>query len=273
MVARDQDHVGRQRANPRQLAVELLDDARLALLVAVLAGISAWGLMLRRAVARKSRELEQEIIARVSADLKVHERTRLAVELHDSLSQTLTGVAMEIRSADKTPDDNAERKRRHLALAAKAVDACRSELRNCLWDLRNNALDEADMNEAIRRTVTPHLGDATLAVRFGVPRARFTDNTTHNLLRIVRELAVNAVRHGHAREIRVAGSLEQDKLLFSVRDDGCGFDPAAAPGMDEGHFGLHGVRERIESMDGEMNITSAAGRGTKVVLSLATKTT
>ena len=242
--------------------------AALGILVAVLAGISVWGLMLRRAVARKSRELEQEIIARVSADLKVHERTRLAVELHDSLSQTLTGVAMEIRSADKTPDDNAERKRRHLALAAKAVDACRSELRNCLWDLRNNALDEADMNEAIRRTVTPHLGDATLAVRFGVPRARFTDNTTHNLLRIVRELAVNAIRHGQATHIQVAGAIEGDKLYFSVRDNGTGFDPAAVPGPEQGHFGLQGIRERINGCGGDLLIASAPGRGAKVTITL-----
>lgn len=238
--------------------------ARLLAVIAVLAtlllGFIVWNRILNRLVERRSRQLYRAELERASNRLKLSERTRLAVELHDTLSQNLTGIALEIGAG-------------HHDRAQKCLKNCREELKNCLWDLRNNALEEAQMDEAIRRTLAPHLGDAHLTVRFNVPRARLSDSLAHAVLRIVRELAVNAVRHGHAHEIRIAGSLEQDKLLFSVRDDGCGFDPATAPGMDEGHFGLHGVRERVESMDGEMNITSAAGQGTKVVLSLVTKAT
>ena len=234
--------------------------AVIAVLAALLLGFIVWNRILNRLVERRSRQLYRAELERAGNKLKLGERTRLAVELHDTLSQNLTGIALEIKAG-------------HLDLAQNCLRNCREELKNCLWDLRNNALEETQMDDAIRRTLAPHLGDTRLTVRFSVPRARLSDSLAHAVLRIVRELAVNAVRHGRAHEIRVAGSLEQDKLLFSVRDDGCGFDPAAAPGMDEGHFGLHGVRERIESMEGEMNITSAAGRGTKVVLSLATKTT
>lgn len=240
----------------------------LAVLLAVAVAVCIWNLLLKISVRRKSRELEQEIAMRISSDIKVFERTRLAVELHDALSQTLTGVAMEIRAAAKAVNSASDRCRLHLSRAERTVDACRGELRDCIWDLRNDAMDDPDMNEAVRRTLAPHLGGATLSVRFTVSRDRFSDHTTHAILRIVRELTVNAVRHGQATVLRVAGTIENGKFVCSVRDNGCGFDPATAPGISSGHFGLQGIRERVERFEGELIIDSAQGRGTKVTVML-----
>ena len=239
------------------------------LLLSVLAGVAVWNLLLRRLVERRSRQLADETIARTESDLKVYERTRLAVELHDSLSQTLTGVVMEIRAAGKTLNTDLPRVMNHLFRAERTVNACRSELKNCIWDLRNDAMGEADMNEAIRRTLAPHLGDARLTVRFSVPRDRLTDNTAHTILRVVRELAINAVRHGHATHIRVAGAIEGQTFLFSVADNGCGFDPETAPGISDGHFGLQGIRERISGLEGSFSLVSSAGKGTKATVSIS----
>ena len=193
-------------------------------------------------------------IARTEADLKVHERTRLAVELHDTLVQNMTGVAIALRT-------------RNYDLAAKTLDFCRKDLRNCLWDLRNLTLDDEDINAAIRKTLTPHAADAELHVRFNVPREKFTDNTAHAILCILRELTINAVRHGAATAIWVAGSTEGDLLLFSVRDNGQGFDPDAAPGMEQGHFGLQGIRDRVEGFEGNLSVESSHS-GTKVTIAL-----
>ena len=88
------------------------------------------------------------------------------------------------------------------------------------------------------------------------------------ILRIIRELAVNAVRHGRATSIKVAGSVENGKLMFSVSDNGCGFDPASAPGVEAGHFGLQGIRERVAEFDGEMSVESEPGHGSKVTVSI-----
>ena len=242
--------------------------AALGSLFVLLVGSLVWNALLKRLTERRGRELAQTAIAKAESDLKVYERTRLAVELHDSLSQYLTGISLAIRAALRLAVGGSADLRRNLTLAATSLDSCRQELRNCLWDLRNETLDEADLNTAIRQTLEPHLGESELAVRFNVPRERFTDNTLHAVLCIVRELVINAVRHGDASKVRIAGAIEGRELLFSVEDDGCGFDVANRPGMREGHFGLQGIQERINGYKGQMKISSVRGKGTKVTLSM-----
>lgn len=236
---------------------------RLFVIIGILAAALAL-LLLRMALKRRF----GAIIAKAKIDARVGERTRLAVELHDSIAQNLTGVAMEIRSAKRAKTADPRGMDRHLNLAAATLDSCRSELRNCIWDLRSMTLDDARTDEAIRRTLHQHLSGARLEVRFNVPRRLLPDSTLHAILRIVRELTINAVRHGSANDIKVAGCIDGGRLLFSVRDNGCGFDPEHAPGMRDGHFGLQGIRERIETLEGDFEIESAAGRGTKVSISI-----
>ena len=235
-------------------------------LLAVLLGIFAWNVALRRRAERRGRELADEQLAHITSELKVVERTRLAVELHDSLSQTLTGISMGIDSAIDIAGDASEELKKQLAYTSKTVEACRTELRNCLWDLRSQALEESDMNAAIQLALSQIVSKTALNVRFVVPRTRLSDKTAHTILRIIRELATNAVRHGHASSIKIAGSIDGGKLRFSVTDNGSGFDPKRAPGVAEGHFGLEGIQERVDRLDGEVDISSSPGRGTRVTV-------
>lgn len=245
---------------PRRLLLAL------AIAFAALLSILCWNLLLRKAVRRRERELKKEIFARVESNSKVRERTRLAVELHDSLSQGLTGVSMEIDTAANLANDPAAQAK-HLAYASKSLKSCRAELTNCIWDLRNDSLDEVEIDEAIRRTLIPLGNAAAFSVRVNVPRERLSDNTTHAILRIVRELATNALRHGQASRIRVAGCLEGGMFYLSVRDNGRGFDPQRCPGLSEGHFGLQGIRERVKKYNGTFDIASSPGHGTHATLS------
>ena len=240
----------------------------IAALFAALVGIFLWNRVLNRIVERRGRQLLRAEIDRACSEFRVNERTNLAVELHDTISQNLTGVALELNIAGRKAPTNLPVALDHLGLAQRSLASCRQELRNCLWDLRSNALGVASMDEAIRQTLAPNVGDAKLAVRFAVPREHITDNTAHAILRIIRELTVNAIRHGKAKSVRIAGSVENGKLLFSVADDGSGFDPASAPGVPEGHFGLQGIRERVKMFGGSFEIVRRPDGGMRAIVRL-----
>lgn len=238
-------------------------------LVAVIVGVLIWNFALRIVSERRGQALAREQVKCIESDLKVQERTRLAVELHDSLAQDLGGLALEIKTALATEKDDHEKLSRHLRIADKALQSCNDELRHCLWNLRSQALDGPNLSQAILRTLQPHIRGEKVSVRCNVPRHLLSDHMAYTMLRIIRELVINAIRHGKARHIRIAGSHGDEKLRFSVTDDGIGFDPAAAPGVLQGHFGISGVRERAEQMNGSFEIDSSPGRGARAIITLA----
>ena len=219
--------------------------------------ILIWNRVLHSVSERRGRELYEERIDHALAEQKVEERTRLAVELHDSVSQTLTGVALQLDGGE-------------VETAKTMLASCRGELRRCLWDLRSRTFEEKDMTEAVTRTITPHLNGCAATVRFNVPRERLSESLTHAILRIIRELVVNAIRHGQANHVKIAGEMHENTVSFSVSDDGCGFDSNAAPGPELGHFGLLGIRERIEDFNGGLKIASAPNQGAKFTVTLTT---
>ena len=242
--------------------------AVIALLCALLSGAMAWNKALKKRARFHAEALFMERMAHARAEVKVEVRTRLAVELHDSISQSLTGIALQLDSAERANQPPNAGVARFLGLARQMLGSCRRELQSCLLDLRSRTFEEKDLSEAIRRTVSPLSEGADVAVRFNVPRERLSDMTVHTILKIIRELVVNAIRHGRAARVRIAGEMEGDEIRFSVRDDGVGFDPLAAPGPGEGHFGLQGIRERIRDFCGDVLVESSPSHGAKVTVTM-----
>ena len=238
-----------------------------SLLLAILV-IVIWNRILRRMVERRGRQLFKEQIARTTSELKTEERTRLAIELHDAISQSISSATLQINAAERLAETDRKKERHHLQIAAKTLQSCREELRNCIWDLRNQSFDEPDLNKAIARMLHVLVEGIELSIRFDVPRTRLSDNTVHTILKTIRELVVNAVRHGKARSVKIDGTLDGGRIVFSVTDDGTGFDPDDCPGIANGHFGLQGIRERVRQLQGCLDIVSSPGSGTCVTVIL-----
>ena len=237
-------------------------------LLLALVAFFVWNRILNRLVYKRSRALLKEQLALAEAELKVAERTNLAIELHDSLSQNLSAVAFQIlatKSAAKiSPDDVVD----NLNTAERMLLSCRTELKRCLWDLRNDTLDAKNMSDAMQKVLAPVKGNALLTIRFNVIRSDLDESTFHTVIRIIRELVSNAIQHGHASHVNVVGDLSNSVLSFSVKDDGLGFDVSTAPGPADGHFGLAGVSERVRRHGGKVEIESSPGKGTKVTVKI-----
>lgn len=231
-----------------------------AILLLVIMAILAWNRSLKNLTEKRGRELFRERSASALAELKTAERTRLAADIHDSISQMLTGTAMQLDAGD--------------ADAAKRILAsCRRELRACLWDLRSHALDADNFAAAVRETLAPHIDGHATAIDMDIPSAKMSEALRHAALCIIREATVNAIRHGHAETIEIMGKLERRRLAFTVADDGKGFNPADYRGSANGHFGLLGMKERAKSFNGSLEIQSTPGKGSLVSVVLEEKTT
>jgi len=240
----------------------------LAVLLVVIATILIWNGTLRYMVARKSRALLREQAAKLYETLRIGERTQLAAELHDYLAQNLTVVALQMTAAQAALGDQKNDIANYVDTAARMLKSCRTDLRRCLWDLRSDVLDEMNFTKAIEKTVKPIVGKTKLSIRFKGKRSDLSDSTAHAVLSILRELAANAVNHGNAQLIRIAGECLDQGIRFSITDDGFGFDINAIPNQDTGHFGLDGIRERLNRLGGTLSIDSQPGRGTYVRLAI-----
>ena len=166
-------------------------------------------------------------VNRIRLKSKISERTRLATELHDYLAQDLTAISYQLTAAKRARQNDLDDSRA-LNTADRMLGSCRTKLRRCLYDLRNDALDEPDFARAVEITLRPLAKDVKCAVT-----------------------------HGKASRFSISGLIKDRQLVFTVRDNGCGFDSSSAPAQEEGHFGLSGVRERLRKLSGKITISSA----------------
>ena len=249
--------------NVRRLAIALA-----ASLAAGGVGL-AWVVLLRRQVRRQLGVIEEKIQSEAVAE----ERQRIAREFHDSLEQDLAGLALRIDSAaGSIRDANArsvmERQREILA-------RLQDETRQYVWDLRvparlqGSLADRADVMLKDLRELTA--APIELSTKGRLPE--FPPETTHHLLRMLREAVNNAAHHSGATRITVALEAGDGSLVATVSDDGRGFDAGSADKAFSGHFGIRGLSERARRIDARVTVDSRPGGGTTVTIRLTVPST
>jgi signal transduction histidine kinase len=240
--------------------------------VVLLFGLLAagWAALLRRQVARQTAvirsQLERETVAQ--------ERERIARELHDSLGQELIGIGLQLDSAAARLRAAPEVAERALDTARVMVRHSQAETKRSVADLRAEELVRGDLRSALEELAQPLVaaaGSTKLCFQVeGAPR-RLEGIVEHYLLRIGQEAVANAVRHARASKIDVLICYRDREVTLSIKDDGCGFDTSEALALSSGHFGLLGLRERANNLEGRLEIVSRPGEGTAVIVSIPVK--
>jgi signal transduction histidine kinase/ligand-binding sensor domain-containing protein len=197
------------------------------------------------------------------------ERTRLAREIHDTLLQGFTGVALSLRAATRRLDASIESTQPLddvLALAQKTlVDA-----RRAVWDLRTPAEEDGSFTAALENAARLTLAGAALPLEWtvsGRPRP-LGPQAEGVLMRACQEALANAVKHASASRAWVAVAYERRVVRLTVRDDGCGFRVDPSYRSYAGHWGLLGMRERSEQINATLRVVSEEGKGTLVTVAV-----
>ena len=246
--------------------------AALSGLAAVLVGSLLWVGMLRQQVTATTERLASEMRHRRDAalefDASLRERNRLAANLHDTLLQSLTGIDFQLGACRAGGQNNGDQPSTHLDVAQKMVAHAAEELRGSVWALRTMPVAGRSFRESLETiaTQTCHGHPEQIAVRVAGMPNDVPQFVAGNLLLVAQEALHNAVHHAGARQIEVVatGDAAAGSIDLTVRDDGRGFTPGSQLGPDQGHFGLSGMRERIERLGGTLSIDSQPGSGTTV---------
>jgi len=248
--------------------------AAVAIVAVAFGAALVWAWQLRRQVQRKTEQLALEMQARRNAAIEFHatlrERNRLAANLHDTLLQTLSGIGFQIGAgeAEAALPDRAGKPIAQLAVARRILDHAVAELRSSVWALRSPPLQGKSLPEALQAVVEREGAGkpARIELRADGDFSHVSDFVAGNLVFAAQEALRNALKHGAAQTItlEVTTTEKPDWISVTVSDDGAGFTPGQEAGANQGHFGLVGMRERIERLDGTLRIDSAPGRGTTV---------
>jgi signal transduction histidine kinase len=160
--------------------------------------------------------------------------------------------------------------------ATKEIEQLIQEVRSLTFELSSPILYELGFETAVADWLNERIrkkhGIATEFEDDRQPKA-LDDDTRAVLFRDVRELLTNVVKHAQAKSVKVSIRKVGSRIHVSVEDDGCGFDPAeiAATATKVGGFGLFSIRERLKQLEGNIEIQSAPGRGTRVTLTVPLK--
>jgi signal transduction histidine kinase len=226
--------------------------------------------LLEERIKERTAQLKFQITARKESELQfkavLTERTRLAQELHDTLEQSLTGIALQLETSSKLFQKNPESANQHLELALNLMGQSQVEVRRSIWDLRCRALEQFDLAGALKHSARQIMEASNVHIDVvATGRVRpLPERIEDNLLRMAQEALTNVIKHAVATQAIVELDFGAQNIRLLIADNGRGFNPDACGSPQEGHFGLLGISERTKRLGGKFSIKSSHGAGTSI---------
>lgn len=197
-------------------------------------------------------ELQEQLLLRAREQGVLEERARLSREIHDTVAQDLVAIVSQLEAIER---HRLARPGRHTA-----KDLARSglgEARRAVYALRSPMLDAQPLPVAVTELVNAWATVHRLAAHVEIAGDPVPTDADQDLLRICQEALSNVSRHARARAVDVCLSYVEEGVLLDIKDDGDGFDPQR---IREGN-GLRGMRERVSSSGGTVDIATEIGGG------------
>jgi ligand-binding sensor domain-containing protein/signal transduction histidine kinase len=200
----------------------------------------------------------------------LEERGRLAREMHDTLIQGCVGVSTLLEAASHAQEISPALSGELLDRARSEVRAAVDEARLAVWNLRRGSPNGDRFVPAVSQLARRISLDSGIEIPVhveGVP-VPLGGDTEDNLTMLIREALLNAIRHAAPKHLSVSLGFDGTRVRVEIEDDGQGFDSTLDPPENSYHYGLIGMRERVEHLEGEFEIVSAPGQGTRIHLSI-----
>lgn len=194
------------------------------------------------------------------------ERRKLSREIHDGPAQMLANVMLRSQIIDKVYRESPDQGVKEIHDLRKMVRSALYEVRRIIYDLRPMALDDLGLVPTLKKylsTIEEYNGDTTILFTFIGSEQRIPSKFEVALFRMVQEAVQNALKHAEAREIVVKLEIGRHHVTVIVKDNGKGFDIRE---KKKDSFGLIGMRERVDLLDGNLTIDSSVGAGTIVMI-------
>ena len=230
----------------------------------------------QRQAEREQAEMElkksQELFRNLSTHLQVvreEERTRIARKIHDDLGQALTALKIDLSWLDKKLANQQGLIRDKMQSMVTLINETVGTVHNVSEDLRPGILDDFGLPAALEWQAEEFQKRTGMECKTSVPNRAFdlTKEKSINLFRIVQESLTNVIRHADATKVEINLYEKDGMLLLEIEDNGRGISQAAI--SDSKSFGLIGIKERVHSLGGEVNIVGTPNEGTRLIVRMA----
>lgn len=219
-------------------------------------------------IGRKAAQLQQ-LLAR-TVHLQEEDRRRIAMDIHDGVTQLLVGALCQVQTAEAVLETQPARAAACLQDARWLLDESVAEMRRVIFDLRPHTLDHLGLVPALQRHIQDYHqhGEVPCSLEVVGTPVRLPHDQEMAVYRIVQEALQNATRHARASAVHVRAEFASTQVQVTVCDDGKGFDQSDIQASRGVGLGLTDIRERAQSIGGQLEIESAPGQGTLVRLTL-----